>query len=137
MIKNMLIYFFGEGTEQEFSLFTPAHFMPILLLIAGLYLLYRYRDRIRTSAYETNYRYILAFMLIICDMSYYWRLAACPWLSNGPAEHLPIGVCAWTIIFCSYMMIVKSQKLFDIVYFWLLSGSLFALLTPTPLTFCG
>ena len=35
------------------------------------------------------------------------------------------------------MMIGKSQKLFDIVYFWLLSGSLFALITPTPLTFCG
>ena len=35
------------------------------------------------------------------------------------------------------MMIGKSQKLFDIVYFWLLSGSLFALATPTVLTFYG
>lgn len=137
MIKNILIHFFGQGSEQEFSLFTLPHFLPILLLIAALYLLHKHRDRIRTSAHETNFRYILGFILIICDMSYYWRLAACPWLSNGPSEHLPIGVCAWTIIFCSFMMIGKSQKLFDIVYFWLLSGSLFALATPTPLTFCG
>lgn len=35
------------------------------------------------------------------------------------------------------MMIGKSQRLFDIAYFWLLTGSLFALITPTPLTFCG
>ena len=35
------------------------------------------------------------------------------------------------------MLIGKSQKLFVIVYFWLLSGSLFALLTPTVLTYCG
>ena len=137
MIKNMLIHFFGEGTEPEFSLFTLSHFMPILLLIIGLYLLHRYRNRLRTSTNETSFRYILGFTLIICDMSYYWRLAACPWLSNGPSEHLPVGVCAWTIIFCSFMMIGKSQKLFDIVYFWLLSGTLFALATPTVLTYCG
>ena len=35
------------------------------------------------------------------------------------------------------MLIGKSQKLFDIVYFWLLSGSLFALITPTAITYCG
>ena len=35
------------------------------------------------------------------------------------------------------MLVGKSQKLFDIVYFWLLSGSLFALITPTPITFTG
>ncbi len=137
MIKNALIHFFGQGAQQEFSLFTPAHFIPILLLFIALCLLYNYKDRISNSPYETNYRYILGFMLIICDMSYYWRLAAAPWLSNGPSEHLPIGVCAWTVIFCSFMMIGKSQKLFDIVYFWLLSGTLFALITPTVLTFCG
>ena len=35
------------------------------------------------------------------------------------------------------MMVGKKQGLFDIAYFWLLSGSLFALLTPTPLNFTG
>lgn len=137
MLKEMLMHFFGQGSTQEFLLFTPAHIIPIVLLLVALYFLYKYRDIIRNSKYETNIRYIIGFALIICDMSYYWRLASCPWLSNGPAEHLPIGVCAWSIIFSSYMIIGKSQKLFDIVYFWLLSGSLFALLTPTPLTFCG
>jgi hypothetical integral membrane protein (TIGR02206 family) len=70
-------------------------------------------------------------------MSYYWRLAANPHLSNGAVEHLPVGVCAWATIFCAFMLVGKSQRLFDIAYFWLLSGSLFALITPTPLTFCG
>ena len=137
MIKNILIHFFGQGTEIEFSLFTLPHIIPILLMILTIYIIYVYRNIIRVSVNETNYRYILGFALIICDMSYYWRLASCPWLSNGVIEHLPIGVCAWSIIFSSFMMIGKSQKLFDIVYFWLLSGSLFALITPTPLTYCG
>lgn len=136
-MQEFFSHFFGAGTEPEFALFTLAHFAPIVLLIGALCLLYRYREPLRNSSYETNLRYILGFLLIICDMSYYWRLAACPWLSGGPAENLPIGVCTWSVIFCSFMLIGKSQRLFDITYFWLLSGSLFALLTPTVLTYCG
>ena len=136
-MKEFFSHFFGAGTEQEFALFTFAHFAPILLLIVALCLLYRHRETLRTSPYEQNVRYILGFLLIICDMSYYWRLAACPQLSAGAVESLPIGVCTWSVIFCSFMMIGKSQRLFDITYFWLLSGSLFALITPTPLTYCG
>lgn len=136
-MQDFFHYFFGVGTEPEFALFTFAHFIPILLLIGALFLLHRYQNCLRDSSYETNLRYILGFSLIICDMSYYWRLAACPWLSNGASEHLPIGVCAWSVIFCAFMIIGKSQRLFDIAYFWLLSGSLFALLTPTVLTYCG
>ena len=136
-MKEFFTYFFGAGTEPEFAIFTPAHFAPIMLLLVVLFLMYRYREPLRNSRYETNIRYILGFMLIICDMSFYWRLAAAPWLSEGAISSLPIGVCGWAVIFCSFMIIGKSQKLFDIAYFWLLSGSLFALLTPTPLTHCG
>ena len=136
-MKDFLTYFFGVGTEPEFAIFTFAHFAPIILLIAVILLMHRFREPLRNSKYETNLRYILGFALIICDMSYYWRLAAGPWLSGGPTENLPIGVCQWSVIFCAFMMIGKSQRLFDIAYFWLLTGSLFALITPTPLTFCG
>ena len=136
-MQDFFRYFFDKGTEPEFALFTPAHFMPILLLIAALIFIYRNQDKIRSSRFETNIRYVLGFSLIICDMSYYWRLSACPWLAEGVVENLPIGVCAWSVIFCAFMVIGKSQRLFDIAYFWLLSGSLFALLTPTPLTFYG
>lgn len=137
MTKDFFIHFFGQGTEVEFSIFTVAHLMPVLALVAALFLLHRYKDAIRNSPYETNFRYILGFALVMCDMSYYWRLSALPQLSNGAVEHLPIGVCTWAVIFCSFMLVGKSQRLFDITYFWLLTGCLFAILTPTPLTYCG
>ena len=136
-VKALCIYFFGAGSEVEFSLFTLAHFVPILLLAVAIYCLARNGEKIRNSPREVTYRYILGFALIICDMSYYWRLVGCPWLQPGPVENLPIGVCGWAVIFCSFMIVGKSQKLFDIAYFWLLSGSLFALLTPTPITYTG
>ena len=136
-MKNFFIYFFGQGTEPEFSLFTLAHFAPIALMLLTIFCIYKKRDALAKSPYEEKLRYAMAFALIICDMSYYWRLAAMPSLGGNAMENLPIGICAWTVIFCSFLMIGKSQTLFDIVYFWLLSGSLFALLTPTPLTYTG
>lgn len=136
-MKNFLRYFFGAGTEPEFAIFTFAHAAPVLVMLAVIFLLRRYREGIRRWRHEPCIRYILAFALILCEMSYYWRLVAIPSLGPNPVEHLPIGVCTWALIFCSYMVIGKSQTLFDISYFWLLAGSVFALLTPTPLTYTG
>ena len=129
--------FFGAGTQVEFSLFSVAHIAPILWMIGMIFLIRRFRDRLREWKKEELIRYILAFALIISDMSYYWRLVGMPALQPGPVENLPIGVCGWAAIFCSYMLIGKNQTLFDISYFWLLSGSIFALLTPTPLNYTG
>lgn len=137
-MKEFLQYFFLVGTELEFALFTPAHFAPILVMIAVILLIRKNREALRQWKHEEMLRYILAFALIISDMSYYWRLVGgAPWLHPGPVENLPIGVCGWAVIFCSFMLVGKCQSLFDIAYFWLLSGSVFALLTPTPLTYTG
>lgn len=136
-MKEFFLYFFGAGQEQEFALFTPAHIAPIALMIGLILLIYRKRHQIRQSKYEENFRYVLAFALILSEMSYYWRLVGSPWLHPGPVENLPIGVCGWAAILCSYMLVGKKQTFFDIPYFWLLSGSVFALLTPTPLTYTG
>ena len=96
-MKEFFIYFFGEGTTPEFALFTPAHLMPILLLITLLALVFLFRKRIRSSRHEENLRFVLAFALIISDMSYYWRLVGMPSLHPGPVENLPIGVCGWAL----------------------------------------
>ena len=136
-MKDFLIYFLGQGETQEFSLFSPAHILPIAAMIALILLIRKFADRIRTSRFESGFRYAIAFALICSEMSYYWRLVAMPELGPNPVDHLPIAVCGWAAIFGSYMIVGKNQKLFDIIYFWLLSGSLFALLTPTPLTYCG
>lgn len=136
-MKAFLTYFFGAGTEPEFAIFTFAHFAPILLMLALILLIARKKDWLRSFRHEEALRWILAFVLIISDMSYYWRLVGSPWLQPGPVENLPIGVCGWAVIFCSFLVVTKKQTLFDIAYFWLLSGSVFALLTPTPLTYTG
>lgn len=136
-MKNFLIYFLGEGTTEEFANFTLAHFLPILILVGVILLIRHFRGALRRSKHEEKLRYLLAFMLIISEMSYYWRLIAIPSLGPNPVDHLPITVCGWAVVFCSYMVIGKSQTLFDISYFWLFAGSIFALITPTVITYTG
>lgn len=136
MLK-FLGYFFGAGERVEFSNFTFAHFMPIIVAAALIFVIYRFRENIKNMKNEKIFRYIIAFTLIFSEMSYYWRLIAMPSLEPNPVDHLPITVCGWVAVFGSYMVIGKSQTLFDICYFWALAGSIFALITPTVISYTG
>ena len=136
-MKEFLLYFLGKGDAEEFTNFSPAHFLPILIMVAAILLMWRFRDGLRQWKFEKSLRYVLAFMLIISEMSYFWRLVAITSLNPNPTDHLPITVCGWAAIFCSYMLVGKCQSLFDISYFWLFSGTVFALITPTVITYTG
>ncbi len=136
-MRAWIQYFFGVGTEIEFRNFTLAHFLPILLMLALIYLTYRCRDWLKDYRHEAVFRYIMAFALICSEMSYYWRLVGMPILGPNPLENLPVAVCGVVAVFGSYMVIGKSQTLFDICYFWLLSASVFALITPTVISYTG
>ncbi len=136
-MKAFFEYFFGVGAEPEFVNFTLPHFAPIVLAAILILLTYHFRGKLRESKYEVTLRHVLAFVMIFSEMSYYWRLVGVPSLEPNPVDHLPITVCGWAVVFCSYMMVGKSQTLFDISYFWLLSGSIFALITPTVITYTG
>ena len=134
---GFLKHFFGESTTVEFTNFTLAHFAPIAIAVVMIYLIYRYRKTIQGLHHERFFRYFLAFALILSEMSYYWRLVALPSLDPNPVEHLPITVCGWVAVLSSYMLIGKSQTLFDISYFWALSCSTFALITPEMIVYTG
>ena len=136
-MKEWFVYFFGKGDTVEFENFTLAHFLPILIAVGIIFLIRHFRDGLACYKHEPKLRMILAFLLICTEMSYYWRLVGVPSLEPNPVDHLPITVCGWAVVFCSYMAVTKSQFLFDVSYFWLFSGTVFALLTPTVITYTG
>ena len=136
-MKNFFSYFFGQGTEEEFHAFSLAHLIPILVAAGLIYLIFRYRVKLLGWKYEAKLRMGLGFAMIICEMSYFWRLVGVEYLNANPIDHLPITVCGWSIVFGSYMVVTKSQSLFDIVYFWVFAGTIFALITPTVITYTG
>ncbi len=136
-MKEWIAYFFGQGEVVEFEHFSLAHFLPIVLLAGIIFCIYRFREQLRGAKFEKNIALTLAFVAIVCEMSYFWRLVGVPSLGANPVEHLPITVCGWAVIFCSFLVVTKNQTLFDIAYFWLFSGTVFALITPTVISYCG
>ena len=136
-MKDFFSYFFGAGESVEFTYFSLAHFLPILLMIGIMFLIVKYRDKLKVCKNEERIRLTLAFVMIISEMSYFWRLVGVESLNANPTDHLPITVCGWALIFCSFMVLTKNKTLFDIAYFWVFAGSIFGLLTPTVITYTG
>lgn len=136
-MKNFLDYFFGQGETAEFKYFSFAHILPILITAGIITLIIVYRKKIKEFKHENKIRMALAFLLIITEMSYFWRLVGVENLNANAVDHLPITVCGWAVIFCSFLVVTKSQSLFDIAYFWVFAGSIFGVATPTVIEYCG
>ena len=136
-MKDFFAYFFGQGETIEFHHFSLAHFLPIIAMIIIMLLIAKYGNKIRGCKNEERIRITMAFIMLICEMSYFWRLTNVASLNPTPIDHLPITVCGWALIFCSILVLTKNQTLFDISYFWVFTGSIFGLITPTVISYCG
>ena len=139
-MEKFFKHFFGQADPNgpyEFKNFSLAHFLPILVAIGVIFLVFKFRHKLAAYKHEDRIRMGLSFTLIITEMSYFWRLAGVPSLNANPYEHLPITVCGWAIIFGSTLLLTKSQTLYDICYFWVFAGTIFALITPTVINFTG
>ena len=53
-MKEFFQYFFGAGDQVEFTNFSLAHFLPILVLLGILFLIYRFRDQLRQYKKESQ-----------------------------------------------------------------------------------
>ena len=131
--------FFGYGEVGDFKYGSFAHIFPILLLIAAIVLTYIFRGKIKVFKHEKSIRYILAFLLIISEMGYYWRVcyAGNQDLEPNLLTKLPIVVCTWTSIFGAFMLMSENDSLFDYVAYVSLTLGLLPLATPAVLVKTG
>jgi len=131
---------FGYGEEGNFRQWSIAHFAPILLTVGLIIAVYKNRETIRKSRYEEDFRFGLVAVMIICEMSYFWRLLYC-----GPADvtqhnmldKLPLQVCQWTLLLTSLMAAKKSKRLFSVCFFLTMTVGLLPLLFPAVITIAG
>ena len=100
--------FFGYSLEQDFSYFSLAHFLPIIVLIAAIYFTYRYRAKIAAWKGEEILRFCLGALLIFNEAFYYWRLL---YVGNGGSSvrdpmltYLPFQVCEWSAYIAAFLL---------------------------------
>lgn len=131
--------FFGYGEPGDFRYFSFFHFLPLLILLATIIATYHKQDALRKWKYEERARYIYAFIMMIVEMSYFWRLL---YIGDETGQNsllikLPLQVCQWSLISCIFMILSKNQKLFDICFYVCLIFGTAACLTPTVIVRTG
>ncbi|HEY8364193.1 MAG TPA: TIGR02206 family membrane protein [Haloplasmataceae bacterium] len=131
-IKNFLKDFFGKGEENyKFRYFSLEHIIPLVIMVIIIILIYRYRHIIRENLeLDKKLRTYLSFIVSFVNMSVYWLYIN---IGVDLTTSLPISICQSIMIFSPFLLLNKSQKLFDIFYFWTLCGSINALITPAIL----
>lgn len=119
-------YWKADYTSFAQKHFPTAHIISLIIIAFLVYLLYFLKDKLKDEIKEKVYSSIIGTMLIINQISlYYW------YIDNNKLslrESLPLYLCRLSLILCILMIITKSRKIFDIVYFWGLGGASIALL---------
>lgn len=114
---------YNSFAQQQFS---TAHIVSLVIIAISVYLIYILKDKLKEEKNEKIYSSIIGSVLIFSQISiYYW------YIDNNKLslrESLPLYLCRLSLILCILMIITKSHKIFDIVYFWGLGGAGIALL---------
>jgi hypothetical integral membrane protein (TIGR02206 family) len=111
-----------------FVMFGPAHQVAIALAFAVPVVL---ALLVRMANNETLYRvvrFLFAAELIATYVIWIWLLYARGWMAVG--NILPMHLCDWAAIATIITLIRPNQKTYELAYFWALSATLQATLTP-------
>ena len=132
--------FFGYGEKGNFKYWSFAHFAPIILFGIAIFLIFHYRNKLREWKHEENFRFIFAAVMLVAEMSYFWRLL---YVGSSDAadvtmlDKLPLQVCEWTCILAIFMITKKSKWLYPICFYVCLTIGIFPMLTPSVITTAG
>ncbi len=112
---------------NQFTPYTSEHFIPLLFFfIAGaLWIFWAMKTDVAT---ERNYTWLPVFILpgiIVFDL-----LAGVISGSIDVTEDLPFHMCRLVTFLLPLVLWKKKRYLFGVLYFWILAGTLQALLTP-------
>ena len=124
--------FFGRSEDESFRMFHLEHIIPLVLLAVAIFLVIMFKDKLRNNKYEKQFRVGFASLMLVSEMSYFWRLL---YTQHGNIrDHLPITICGIATVLCAIALLSETRTLFDISYFWVLGTSIFALVMPTVIT---
>ncbi|MCT4585724.1 MAG: TIGR02206 family membrane protein [Peptostreptococcaceae bacterium] len=129
IISIFLKEFFTVSSKRPLNLFSPEHIIPIALMIIIIFYIRLNKQKIKINK---NKKKIIEKTFIFLFLSqqfmlYFW------YFYNGKfdlKDSLPLYLCRIITILCIVMIIRKSFKIFEVVYFWGLGGALQALITP-------
>ena len=117
-----------ENTSGGFVTFGTAHLVAAGVAVGlAVALPLLFRGRAGNASVQQAGR-VLAVVLIVHEV---FRIALRTGIYGQPlTEHLPLHLCGASLLLGALMLWRRSERLFEIVYFWGIGGSIPALLTP-------
>ncbi|MDF2670181.1 MAG: transporter permease [Paenibacillus sp.] len=120
--------FFDAYNPNSFSAYSATHIAALVVLITGVVLLFVFREGLRRERASLLGRYMLAGILVVCEVSLnVWYVAEGVY---SVKDTLPLELCSISLYLSVFMLIFRNRLLFQIVYFTGIGGALQALLTP-------
>lgn len=114
--------------DIPFALFGPAHLITLALIVVFNVLVAIDLKRTKIRWLNKQFRYALAFLLIIQEVSLnLWYLYTNQW---DIGASLPLHLCGAALILSAIMLVTDSYWMFELTYFWGFAGATQALLTP-------
>lgn len=114
--------------SNPFILFGTAHLAAIALAFIAPVLLAVLVRGAKSPRLTDAVRLFFAVELIATYILWYWLLYSRGWMAVG--NLLPMHLCDWAAIAAFITLIRPNQKSYELAYFWALSATLQATLTP-------
>jgi hypothetical integral membrane protein (TIGR02206 family) len=113
-----------EVIGPTFTLFGPAHIaaLAVVATLAALLARAPARDRPGSIAWSIS---LLLLAQEVIKQYYFNVVAGQPW-----PENLPLALCRANEFLCMFMLLRRSYAAFEVAYFWALSATVLAMLTP-------
>ncbi|MBO1582231.1 MULTISPECIES: YwaF family protein [Bacillus] len=120
--------YFGAFPVEKFVPYSKQHVIILLLIGIGAYFLYHFQDLLRQQQWNMIIRYTMVFLFIGSEIGLdVWQMKAGIFqLSTS----LPFELCTISLVLVTIMVITKSYKIYEIVFFTGIIGASQAILTP-------
>lgn len=117
--------FYGlKNIGEPFNIFSTSHIVALSIILLVNLLIFFNRSKLKRGYIS----YILISLLFLQQLSlFFWYINTDTW---SLANSLPLHLCGASIILSIILLISKSEKIYEILYFWGLGGALQALITP-------
>lgn len=131
--------FFGYGERGDFVPGSIWHFLPLIVIALAIFLIWRFRERLRDWKGERRFRFVFAFVMLVAEMSYFWRImyVGDEWGTDSLLDRLPLQVCQWGLYCAAFALMSGSDALFGVNFFVTTTMTLPALFIPSVLVFTG
>jgi hypothetical integral membrane protein (TIGR02206 family) len=118
--------FAGNYQGPAFELFGTAHLAALGALVLLNLLLLRFKNT--GDGTKSAVRWLLALILLINEMAWhYWNYQTGRWTIQ---TMLPLQLCSLLVWFGALMLILKSYRIYEFMYFIGIAGAIQALVTP-------